>query len=442
MLCHVLRKIALRMKILKTPYAHLLLIYLPILIVGIALALFIPPVITLVLRGINWLFLLVVLFLVLSPYGKNKINNGDKLKKYNYRWLGLLFCLQIGLGFIFFVLVNNVAVAGSETIHLLSIQNGLFPWPIYLLFSISFAHFSTKQGQLSTLKESLRFVLRSTTTGPVGAGADMLVKQALLFSCAITFSVGIAQISQSLCQALGITMSSGVHLAVLFLGTLIFLLMSSRISQSVIHKLWHKQYSLKLFLPQTAISLILVVVIFNGLINWLTSYTAPPLAMPFHLTQPQEIYWQLFIMLWWLGWTPLIGYFLAQLAQGKSLRTLLLCSLILPIIFSVLSRHINYSWQAWPITLLINLISLALITIFFRESVITNLFDSAGTGKNTKQRMSLSMTRNFLFIIALMLVIYLLLGIPIITLPALAITGTAVVAISSSCLGYLRELKK
>jgi choline-glycine betaine transporter len=463
------------MKTLKTPYAHLLLIYLPILVVGIGLALFFPQVIVTILRVLSCIFLIIIFFLIVSPYGKRCVGEEVTLKHNNsYRWLLLLFCLQMGLGFIFLAVMqsclitlpvpndlngNTLVSSISAAATLLSVKSGFFPWPIYLLFSISFAYFSIKPRQLSALKESFRFVLRSTVDGPVGAGADMLVKQGLLFSCAITFSLGIAQVCQVLCHVLGIQMNTGLHPTVLLLGTVIFLLTASRLSQRIVHNLWHKQFSLKWFLPQISISLILVVVIFNEVIKLITPYfqaiTSPPIQLSFqHLQQNWLSYWQLFVMLWWLGWTPLVGYFLAKLAQGKTLRALLMTGLILPIIFGIsmwlAEQHsTSHLWlavlstlQFWPVALIFTVASLALLTFFFQEHAITSLFSSAGTGKNIKQRMSLSVTRSFLLIIAVMLVIYLLLGVPVLTLPALAFTGTAVVAFCSSCLGYLKELKE
>lgn len=460
------------MKVLKTPYAYLLLVYLPILIVGACLAIFLPQWVVVVLRLLNGIFLLVILWLAFSRNGKQLIGDGgDSKNKKQGSWLMLLFCLQISVVFIFIVFANSCVITlpipdslnGNSvntviktTSHLLSFHSALFPWPVYLLFSMAFAFFDIKKRELSTIKESLRFVLKNEAPGYIGAGADMLMKQGLFFACVITIGVSILQISQVLCQRFGLVFNTGLHFTTLFLGMFIFLLLASRFWRRITHDLWYRRCSLKTFLPLMIVFLVLLMVIFTALTNVLSRYlpvfAMPVLQLPFHMPQSWLAYWQLLVMIWWLGWTPLIGYFIANLAQGRTLRELILVGLALPFVFGLLAEWINHTHydgliisqllSHWPVVLLLSLISITLIIFFFRDNAITYLFTAAGSGKNSKQRVALSMVRSFLLLIATTTIVYLLVGIPLMTLLSTSIVVASFAAVAAGCIGYIGELKK
>lgn len=457
------------MKILKTPYAYLLLVYLPIIIVGICLALFLPQMVVIAFHAFNWLFLFAVLVLAFSRHGKHSINL--KPKNSWYYFLTLLFCLQIFLGFIFFWLLhgclitlpipadligNNLGDTIRTTTQLITFNSGFFPWPIYLLFGITFAYFEAKKQSTSAIKESLRFTLKNQTDSYIGTGADMLMKQGLFFSCTVTLGISILQFSQIIFRLLGLQLDTGLHFATLLLGMLIFFLLASRFWRRITHYLWHKRCSLKLFLPLIVIFLLLLIVIFSVFIH-IIAYFAPTFYLPsprfsFNMPQLWFSYWQLFVMLWWLGWTPLIGYFLAKIAQGRTIREIILTGLILPIIGGLIAwgtTHYNTSndlllisqlLQLWPINILLTFTSFALLIIFFEDRALTYLFTTTGSGKNIKQRIALSTVRSFLLLIATVLIIYLLVGIPFMTLLSTSIVGAAFAAVIIACLGYLRVL--
>jgi choline-glycine betaine transporter len=449
------------MKILKTPYAYILLLFLPILIVSFCLAYFFAPAIVIAVRIFSWIFLLLVLILACSPYGKQRIYYSADSSTYPaWRWLGLLFSLQWSMGLFFLLLAQSMLVllpvpldlggnsahtAVRHAIHLLNFNSGFYPWPMYLLFSIILAYFAkTSQGVLP-LKNTLRPVLKEATDGLIGAGADMFMKQGLFFVCAITVAIGILQISQSIGVWLNIPINSGLYSSNLLLGSFILLLFAARFNRRISHYLWHRQWPLRNFLVVTIVFLAAIVVGFNAIIKillpYLQHFTMPMLQLPFFDRENWLVHWQLLVIIWWLGWTPLVSYFIARLAHGRMVREIILAGLIAPICFGLLSWKITYyDVPSWPIVLSLTLISLGLVCVFFKDNFLTQLLASVGSGKNIRRRIALSVIRSFLLLVAMMLVIYLLLGIGLITLLAFSVMGVCFVIIGIACVGYCREL--
>lgn len=455
------------MKILRTSYGYIFFIYLPIILIGLCLGFFFAPAMVMGSKILGWMFLLIAIIFALSPYGKQRIHSTTPHRTRHS--LILLFSLQLGLGLIFLVLSQNIIVflpilsefssnnnlptSALSALHILGFNGGLFPWPIYLLLAIVLAHFKSDEKRVSALKNALRPMLKTTIDTPLGLAFDMGMYQSLFLSCAITLGLSILQISQLLSTFIINPMVSGLHFSTLLLSMLIFFVMATRYWQQGTHYLWQKQYSLKIFLVGLIIFLVLFITIFNVAATLLTPYlhnfTAPTPHFPFHDPEHWLAHWQLFTVIWWMGWTPLIAQYIAQLARGRTARELILTGLIVPICFALFAWNIDrHGVSPWilglfhilhlrPIVFLLALVNMIMVGVFLKDSLLTNLFPAI----SANYRITLSAVRNLLSLITCMTLLYLLTGISLIATLAFSVIIPYFIIIALACWGYFKTLK-
>ncbi len=46
--------------------------------------------------------------------------------------------------------------------------------------------------------------------------------------------------------------------------------------------------------------------------------------------------WTVFYWAWWVSWAPFVGMFIAKISKGRTIRELVLCTMFIPLIFSLL----------------------------------------------------------------------------------------------------------
>ncbi len=83
------------------------------------------------------------------------------------------------------------------------------------------------------------------------------------------------------------------------------------------------------------------VFLLNALVMNIGDYLSGFVSMSFntYAFDPPETWlnaWTLFFWAWWIAWGPFVGLFLARISRGRTIRTFVLGTLTLPIIFMIL----------------------------------------------------------------------------------------------------------
>ncbi len=438
------------MKIPKHRYDYILILYFPILALGITLALLVGRYFLATTDIVLMLVLLLATLLAISPFGKQRIPIFNS-STHKIPWAVRLIALQLSLYLLFYMLTQTTPLNLLPQGYI-----GLYPptWPLYLLLAIVFAFNAAQKKNAPLIDTCLRPLFGHWLDSIFGTAIDILIKQGLFFVCASTVSIALLQILTVLSHWLHWPLADHLQISNLLLTTLIFFLLALPLWQRYTRVLWYQGVSLRKFLALFIILLLSLLLLFN-LATYLFVYFFPQIhpansTLGIHannfianlLTWPTS--WQLFSFVWWIGCAPLIAWLTAQCIQGQKIRVAIAVGFITPsgaalawLWLAKYSLLLNASY--WQLVLAI--ISLVLICVLFKDEYLTTLLISSGSGKNVHHRISLSSIRALFAVTASTLTLYLLTGLPLITLLFFSVTLTCFLAFLCVLLAHLLTLR-
>jgi choline/glycine/proline betaine transport protein len=185
------------------------------------------------------IFLIFVIFLALSPYGRIKLGPDDSRPDYSYiSWFAMLFSAGMGIGLLFFSVAEPVyyfAVevppattadpgstgAAREAMNITFFHWGLHAWGIYIIVGLALCYFAYRKGLPLTVRSAFYPLLGDRIRGPIGDGIDTLAIVGTLFGVATSLGLGVIQINAGLSYAAGIDPSRLVQLLLIILITAI-----------------------------------------------------------------------------------------------------------------------------------------------------------------------------------------------------------------------------
>jgi choline/glycine/proline betaine transport protein len=185
------------------------------------------------------LFLVFVIFLALSPYGRIRLGPDDSRPDYSYlSWFAMLFSAGMGIGLLFFSVAEPVyhfAVevppatnadpgstgAAREAMNITFFHWGLHAWAIYIVVGLALCYFAYRKGLPLTIRSALYPILGDRIRGPIGDAVDTLAIVGTLFGVATSLGLGVIQINAGLSYSAGIDGSRIVQLLLIILITAI-----------------------------------------------------------------------------------------------------------------------------------------------------------------------------------------------------------------------------
>ncbi len=374
------------------------------------------------------IFVLVCLFLIVSPYGKVRIGGRDAKPDYTYTgWFSMLFAAGMGIGLMFYgvaepithfttslggtELVDGVrtdwaplgAAAGNElAARRLGMAATIFhwalhPWAIYAIVALALAIFSYNKGLPLTIRSIFYPIFGEHIWGWVGHVIDILAVFATLFGLATSLGIGAQQANAGLNFLFGIPVSnlSMIILIVCITGLALTSVVAGL--DAGVKRLSEINMALAAILLLFVIIVGPTIAILTGFFANLWSYAEhlPALSMPFGRTDENFSQgWTSFYWAWWISWSPFVGMFIARVSRGRTIREFITCVLIIPSIVSVLwmtafggtaiSQYVNQGYtavadaalelqlftmlEALPLHQITSLVGIALVIVFFVTS--------------------------------------------------------------------------
>ncbi|MDX2084147.1 MAG: BCCT family transporter [Candidatus Melainabacteria bacterium] len=314
-------------------------------------------------------FILVIFVgLGFSPLGN--IRFGGKHAKPEFSWLSwfaMLFSAGMGSGMLFWGAAeplyhfNHPPLQGTEgtlaqaltAMHLTFFHWGVHPWAIYGLTAttLAFWGFNLKRGfHVGTvLLKQPRLNATATEINRFGrpllyAGVEQLTVIAILFGVSASFAMSVLQLEAGFHTLLGWSPSGLWHLFWVALFAISFLM-------SAINGLHRGIRLLSYWGMIGSVLLMCSVCVYGEKLNFSVPFvqsllqslpvfagSLPSLSMglasftdPLWVQQWTVKYWS-----WWIAWTPFVGIFIALISKGRSIRELMLASLLAPSLFSFL----------------------------------------------------------------------------------------------------------
>ena len=313
------------------------------------------------------LFIIFMIYLALSKYGKIRLGGVDADKEFSdISWVAMLFSAGMGIGLMFFGVGEPIwhlnaphlgaeagtAAAGEVALGMTLFHWGFHPWAIYALVGLSLAFFSFNRGLPLTFRSIFWPVLGERIYGWPGHIIDILTVFATLFGLVTSLGLGARQINAGL-SFLGenaaavpaIETSPTVAIAIIAVVTAIAVMSVAAGLDGGVRRLSNLNLGLMLTLLASVIVLGPTLFIAGVLPQSLGSYLGNFFSLSFYAgalgSGEQYAYegylglWTIFYWAWWIAWSPFVGMFIARISKGRTIREFIAGVLVLPVIFSV-----------------------------------------------------------------------------------------------------------
>lgn len=374
------------------------------------------------------IFVLVCLFLIVSPMGKVRIGGTDATPDYTYMgWFSMLFAAGMGIGLMFYGVSEPMshfssslagvaseggvrtdwaplgaaagdAVAAQRLGMAATIYHwGLHPWAIYAVLALSLALFSFNKGLPLTVRSIFYPLLGERVWGWPGHVIDILAVFSTLFGLATSLGIGASQASAGLNYLFGVPLGATTEVLLVIGISAIALVSVVAGLDAGVKRLSEINMSLAVLLLLFVILVGPTLAILTGFVNNLWAYVQniPALSMPFGREDDNfRQGWTAFYWAWWISWSPFVGMFIARVSRGRTVREFMVSVLLIPSAACVLwmtafggtaiSQFVNDGYEAvansslelqlfamldvLPLAQITSFIAIVLVIVFFVTS--------------------------------------------------------------------------
>ncbi|MDQ5810577.1 MAG: BCCT family transporter [Actinomycetota bacterium] len=317
-------------------------------------------------QGLGWVYMLIttfflvfVIYLAFSRYGKIKLGGPDDEPEFgNFAWFAMLFQAGMGIGLVFWGVAEPVfhyndpplglAKAGTPEAANLALQTAFFhwtlhPWAMYATIGVAVAYFSYRRGmanlQISTV---FRPLIGDRVDGPLGKAIDVLAILATLFGVAVSLGLGTLQIAAGLNKVFGLPDGIGMMLIIIAVTAIAYMLSASTPIDKGVNIL--SQASMYL-----AFLLLVYFLVVGPTLLQLNTFTQE-LGVYLANLVPQSLRmsafdageaewlgsWTIFFWATWIAWGPYVGAFIARISRGRTIRQFVIGVLVGPSLFSMI----------------------------------------------------------------------------------------------------------
>jgi BCCT family betaine/carnitine transporter len=373
-------------------------------------------------------FVLLCIFLILSPYGSVRIGGRDATPDYSYSgWFAMLFAAGMGIGLMFYGVSEPIshftssmggttveggvrtdwAPLGAAAGDPLQAQRlsmaatifhwGLHPWAVYAIVALALALFAYNKGLPLTIRSAFYPIFGDRIWGWTGHIIDVLAVFATLFGLATSLGIGAQQANAGLNFLFGIPVSNTSMILLIIGITSLALLSVVAGLDAGVKRLSEINMVLAALLLLFVILVGPTVAILTGFFQNLVAYVEylPALSNPFGRADTNFSQgWTSFYWAWWISWSPFVGMFIARVSRGRTVREFMICVLLIPSIVSVfwmtafggtgISQIVNDNYtavqdaalelklfqmlSALPLTQITSFLGIALVIVFFVTS--------------------------------------------------------------------------
>ncbi|MGJ7457719.1 BCCT family transporter [Halomonas sp. RA08-2] len=319
---------------------------------------------------LDWYFMIVVDFFILFslamivlPYGKIRLGGPDARPEYSYlSWFSMLFAAGIGIGLLFFGVLEPVyhanvslplgipspfgadgeldpgAIPAATAMGLAGtyLHWGIHGWAVYVVMALALSIFTYNKGLPFSIRSAFFPILGDRVWGWWGHAIDILAVFATLFGLATSLGLGAQQANAGMNFVFGLEVSATAQVIIILLVTAVALVSVWRGLDGGVKRLSELNMILAvlffLFVLFAGPTLIALSGFWKGLTTYVTEFVS--LSAPFGRDDDafrQD--WTIFYWAWWISWAPFVGMFIARVSRGRTIREFVTCVLIIPSLF-------------------------------------------------------------------------------------------------------------
>ncbi len=302
-------------------------------------------------------FLLIILFLMVSPLGAVKLGKDNEKPEYPIlTWFAMLFSCGMGIGLIFWGVSEPIShyiwppygdPYSAQAVHTAMRYSifhwGFHPWAIYAVVAASLAYFSFRKDLPMMLSSTLEPVLgEKGIAGGWGAVVNVIGVFATMFGLATSLGLGAMQIGSGFETLFGIESTERLWVGIVVVITIAAVASTITGIDRGIKNLSRLNILLSIGLLLLVFVLGPTLFVLNLFTHSTGEYLQNIFQMSFGLdaagegTEGWYGAWTVFYWAWWLAWAPFVGTFIARISRGRTLRTFVIGVLLVPTLVSII----------------------------------------------------------------------------------------------------------
>ena len=316
-------------------------------------------------KNLSWFYLLassgflfVLAYLAFSRFGSVVLGDPNEQPEFsNLSWIAMLFSAGMGVGLLFWggaePLIHYTnppggvprsPEAGSMAMVYTTLHWGFHGWGIYTICAVAVAYFGFRKRKKYLISSCIIELFDNPKAQYfVKAFADITSTLAVVFGLAASLGIGIMQFATGLNEVYGIPANTNWGLTIILVSiTALYLISAGTGLEKGIKILSNVNVIVAL--------LLLLFVFFAGpklfalkiFVDTIGKYLNELFVLSFQTNPMVASYekwmgdWTITYFTWWIAWTPFVGIFLARISRGRTIRELIVGSLLLPTIFTIL----------------------------------------------------------------------------------------------------------
>ena len=308
-----------------------------------------------VFMGAANVFLLFCILLLATPVGRVRLGGPDARPDYSlWSWFAMLFAAGIGIGLMFFGVAEPVqhfldpplgvdaadtAAARSMAVASAIFHWGVHPWAIYAVVALALAFAAYNLRLPLTIRSAFHPLLGDAVWGRFGHCIDIMAVFATLFGLATSLGLGAEQLAAGLAHLFGVPATDTTRVLVIAGVTSIATLSVVSGMDRGIKRLSQINLFLALLLLAFVLAAGPTLDVFSRFVAGIGDYLAAigPLSSWIGRDDLDFMHgWTTFYWAWWLSWAPFVGLFIARVSRGRTVRQLVGCMLVVPVLLSAL----------------------------------------------------------------------------------------------------------
>ncbi|MFC4560006.1 BCCT family transporter [Virgibacillus kekensis] len=307
--------------------------------------------------GIVSVFVIVLIYLLVSPVGKIKLGKQDDKPEFSRpTWLAMLFSAGVGIGLIFygtFEPISHFAISSptgelgteqgiKDAMRFTFFHYGIHPWAIYGSIALTLAYFTFRKGEPGLISKTLRPLIGRHADGAVGRVIDVVAVISTVMGVATSLGFGAMQINGGLSYLFGIPSNIMTQTMIILVVTVLFMISTLTGIGKGIKILSNFNMGLSVLLFFVVLFLGPTLFILNLFMDTLGTYFHNFIQMSFRSAPVNEETrswidsWTIFYWAWWIAWSPFVGVFIARVSKGRTIREFVLYVLLAPSLISFL----------------------------------------------------------------------------------------------------------
>ncbi|MGB3632465.1 MAG: BCCT family transporter, partial [Rubrobacteraceae bacterium] len=284
-------------------------------------------------------FLVFILFLALSRYGKIKLGPEHSEPEFStFSWAAMLFAAGIGTDIMFFAVAEPVTqylapptgqgetlnAAREATVWTL-FHYGITGWGMYALMGISLAYFAYRMNLPLSIRSALYPIFGNRIFGPLGHGIDLAAVLGTIFGIATSLGIGVVFLNSGLGLLFGFPQGLPVQVGLIVLAVVIATISAVTGVEKGIRRLSELNVWLTVGLAGFVLVTGPTIFLLNAFVLNIGDYVsnfASLTMQTFAFDRPTEWlgFWTLFFWAWWIAWASFVGLFLARISRGRTIR--------------------------------------------------------------------------------------------------------------------------